>query len=626
MVYSIVGEAHMMSSSRHIRYWIALLLAGLFLARWVWADTMELITYYPTTGGGASNSTDALAIGSAYSGLTPPDGTLLVADRVGIGTTNPQGPLHVVGADDATSLAIFKKGLDTGAAGTPEIRLGLGTDDPQEQLHLTGNLRLPTTTATSGIIYLGADPFIHAYGTDNTFLGKDAGNFTLTEADAIQNTTLGHSTLHGLTTGHDNTAIGYQALTATTEGKHNTAMGSEAMLSNTTGSYNTAVGNEALRDNTTGEHNTALGHGALIRNTTGQENTALGYAALRSNTTGNQNTAAGTLTLSNNTASGNTAMGYVAMSSNSTGTENVAFGSQCLYRNTTGNNNTALGAYALEHNSTGSDNVAFGTQSLYMNNASNNTAIGRGAMVVNTSGANNVAVGYGAGRQATGSGNIFLGRQAGMNETGSNKLYIENSDSDTPLIYGEFDNDLVTINGNLGINTTTFGTNAVGVLAIANGTIPSTSPADQIQLFADDVDQGGGTMSSELHVLDEAGNTTTLSPHNFTLIPEGPSEPLAWSFYSERGTQAINVDMLKVIRLIETLSGEPLVHIKDLKTGKPISPNPQQRQQSALAPLQQEVKALQVEAQALQQKWQDREDQLHQLQEKLSSFQGRSSE
>jgi hypothetical protein len=38
---------------------------------------------------------------------------------------------------------------------------------------------------------------------------------------------------------------------------------------------------------------------------------------------------------------------------------------------------------------------------------------------------------------------------AGKDETGSNKLYIENSDSTSPLIYGEFDNDLVVINGTL---------------------------------------------------------------------------------------------------------------------------------------------------------------------------------
>lgn len=52
---------------------------------------------------------------------------------------------------------------------------------------------------------------------------------------------------------------------------------------------------------------------------------------------------------------------------------------------------------------------------------------------------------------STGSGNVFLGHNAGYNEMGSNKLYIENSDISTPLIYGEFDNNLLQINGTLKI-------------------------------------------------------------------------------------------------------------------------------------------------------------------------------
>jgi len=54
----------------------------------------------------------------------------------------------------------------------------------------------------------------------------------------------------------------------------------------------------------------------------------------------------------------------------------------------------------------------------------------------------------------------------GYNEAGSNKLYIDNSSTLTPLIYGEFDNDLVTINGDLGIGTIT----PTSVLEVSNGT------------------------------------------------------------------------------------------------------------------------------------------------------------
>ena len=47
---------------------------------------------------------------------------------------------------------------------------------------------------------------------------------------------------------------------------------------------------------------------------------------------------------------------------------------------------------------------------------------------------------------------MFLGFAAGQDESGSNKLYIENSSSTTPLVYGEFDNDLLRVNGTLNIN------------------------------------------------------------------------------------------------------------------------------------------------------------------------------
>ena len=62
--------------------------------------------------------------------------------------------------------------------------------------------------------------------------------------------------------------------------------------------------------------------------------------------------------------------------------------------------------------------------------------------------------------------------------------------------------------GNVGIGTTSFGATAAGVLAMKNGTAPTSSPADMVQLYAEDV-----TASSELRVRDEAGNVTTLSPH-----------------------------------------------------------------------------------------------------------------
>ena len=173
-------------------------------------------------------------------------------------------------------------------------------------------------------------------------------------------------------------------------------------------------------------------------------------------------------------------------------------------------------------------------------------------------GSQNVAIGYEAGNNwilSSGSGNVFLGYKAGFYETGSNKLYIENSDSNMPLIYGEFDNDLTTIYGNLGVGTKEFGGGSM-TLALKEGSNPSNSIPDGVILFAKEV-----SGSSELRVRDEAGNVTTLSPHNFSLVNK--SEPMAWAYYSENAAlnQTINVDMLRVVRVVEKMSGEKLVNM-----------------------------------------------------------------
>ena len=67
----------------------------------------------------------------------------------------------------------------------------------------------------------------------------------------------------------------------------------------------------------------------------------------------------------------------------------------------------------------------------------------------------------------------------------------------------------------------------------------------------------------EMKVLDELGNTTTISPHNFELIPEGASEDMAWSHHSVKGNKTVNVDMMKLARLVEQLTGEKLVYTEE---------------------------------------------------------------
>ena len=113
----------------------------------------------------------------------------------------------------------------TGSAGY----VGIGTRAPNQQLELTQSMRLPTTTSnTTGVIYKDGNRFIHNYegGTNpgtSTFLGLNAGNFTLTSA-AVGNTGIGRDTLMSLTTGAYNTALGKSALQSNTGASYNTAI------------------------------------------------------------------------------------------------------------------------------------------------------------------------------------------------------------------------------------------------------------------------------------------------------------------------------------------------------------------------------------------------------------------
>jgi trimeric autotransporter adhesin len=124
---------------------------------------------------------------------------------------------------------------------------------------------------------------------------------------------------------------------------------------------------------------------------------------------------------------------------------NTFLGYKAAETNVIGNNNIAVGAGALYQGTSSTFNVAVGNEALRFNDSNSNTAIGYKAGYT-TTGSNNTFVGKEAGYFNNGSGNIFIGYAAGILATGSNKLFIENTNTTTPLIYGEFDNNEVGIN------------------------------------------------------------------------------------------------------------------------------------------------------------------------------------
>lgn len=202
------------------------------------------------------------------------------------------------------------------------------------------------------------------------------------------------------------------------EGSKNTSYGENALKKNTSGERNSAFGRYALEKNTSGGRNTAVGHYALWKNTTGKRNAAFGPGALGYNTTGYENTAVGAASLLTNTK------GYY----------NNAFGESALTANTTGHRNVALGSYSLYKHKTGQ----------------RNTAVGHAAMYNNTTGKYNTALGSLAGaKNKTGSSNVFIGYKAGYWEKGNSKLYIDNSDTKKPLVYGDFLKNTLKVNGRM---------------------------------------------------------------------------------------------------------------------------------------------------------------------------------
>ena len=162
----------------------------------------------------------------------------------------------------------------------------------------------------------------------------------------------------------------------------------------------------------------------------------------------------------------NTFLGFQSGLLNSTGFQNVGFGSEALMNNTTGVRNAAFGRGVLMNNTIGSGNAGMGTNALISNTSGgNNLAIGFSSLALNTTGRDNIGIGTSAffdnlegfqntvigsqsGRKKSGNGNVYIGYDAGTVATltlESNKLYIANSATTTPLIYGDFSAKFISI-------------------------------------------------------------------------------------------------------------------------------------------------------------------------------------
>ncbi|MDK2772517.1 MAG: hypothetical protein KYX68_09875, partial [Flavobacterium sp.] len=317
--------------------------------------------------------------------------------QVGIGTTSPQAELDITSSNDGLLI--------------PRISLINSTDATTVQTLTVSELVYHTGSAglaTPGYYYWDGVQWVRLQ------VGLASNDWTL-----LGNSGTNASTNFLGTTDNVDLVFRRNNIVSGRLGFNNSVFGR--------GSFATGTGNA----------NTVFGANSLLANTTGSANAVLGFYSMLSNTTG----------------LGNVALGYTVLNSNTTGRNNIAAGTYSSDANTTGSYNVALGFNSLRDNSTGSDNVAIGDNALAtMGSFSNNVGVGAFAGQ-SVAGNNNTAIGaYALRSGSAGSGNVAIGNYAGYYATGSNKLYIDNTDTVNPLIYGEFDNDILRTNGTLQVN------------------------------------------------------------------------------------------------------------------------------------------------------------------------------
>lgn len=171
---------------------------------------------------------------------------------------------------------------------TPNTFIAPGSIEATSTVKADTNFLMVTTTSTAGQFKLNNTPWLHGFGTDNVFLGNNAGNFTLTATKCVcigtsagsaitsgsQVVYIGYQAgLNDAGSGTDNIGIGYQALTAYTGASNtgNIALGNGALGSLLTGARNVAIGSLAGSGYTGAEnYNICIGRGTV--GTAGESN------------------------------------------------------------------------------------------------------------------------------------------------------------------------------------------------------------------------------------------------------------------------------------------------------------------------------------------------------------------
>lgn len=233
-------------------------------------------------------------------------------------------------------------------------------------INLNDNITWPATGPGTGYIDIDGSVFLHAYGLFNSFIGADAGNFSMT---SINSTGIGAGALQALTSGDDNSALGFDAGTGITTGTRNTLLGTLAGSSLTTGSDNVYIGFNAGEAMTTNSSSVLIGSNVAENNAGANGIVAIGHQAF-------QTLAGG--------AAFTTCVGYQSLQSqNSAGLTNDAFGAFTGTSITSGGANSLFARSAGSNLTTGSHNLLLGRSSgSNYTTESNNIIVGENSGVV----------------------------------------------------------------------------------------------------------------------------------------------------------------------------------------------------------------------------------------------------
>jgi len=303
------------------------------------------------------------------------------------------------------------------------------------------------STADKSIL-IGSNSGMNAHNAVNTIsIGTNSGR----NADGSENSIfLGYNSGYN-NNSNDNVFIGSYSGYNTTDGFANIFLGYKTGYSNQIGENNIFFGDSAGFNNNA-NYNIFMGVESGYSNDSGEKNICIGDNAGHDNTSGNQTICIGDNAGFSNTSSNNIFIGTEAGKNTSSATGNTMIGNMAGKENISGAQNTYIGWLAGGQNKQ-SGNTMIGMWAGWMSDGERNIYIGAGTGEANSSGNNNIILGYVSGNGSTNSNNILLGNSI---EGGDNQLKIDIDDSSDPLIYGEFDNDFLRINGNLEANGTFF--------------------------------------------------------------------------------------------------------------------------------------------------------------------------